>query len=274
MATLRQAQDKLLTLQVSRTPPTAAGDRWQSFDVPYAGQSMSLLDGLIWIQRNSDPTAGVPLRLPCGYVRHLRRGGERQGEGLACRTMARDLLDGGARVEPMRHMPGGARPGDRRVRLLCQASAGLARGTRPVRWSQAGRSRPGDTGAQGGRPAARVHLLRPVLLGLRGGGTRRGLSGSRRRSIGPSSPYSTRGARPRTRRSTRWPTSAACGAATRCSSARRCAPRGFRPRSPYSNSSGGLSGGSSGGCFPGEGDVRRGPHDSLEVLIRSWISAG
>ena len=104
MATLRQAQGKLLTLQVSRTPPTAAGDRWQSFDVPYAGQSMSLLDGLIWIQRNSDPTLAfrcacrVGMCGTCGVVVNGR-------EGLACRTMARDLLDGGARVEPMRHMP-------------------------------------------------------------------------------------------------------------------------------------------------------------------------
>ena len=93
-----------LTLQVSRTPPTAAGDRWQSFDVPYAGQSMSLLDGLIWIQRNSDPTLAfrcacrVGMCGTCGVVVNGR-------EGLACRTMARDLLDGGARVEPMRHMP-------------------------------------------------------------------------------------------------------------------------------------------------------------------------
>ena len=104
MATLRQAQGKLLMLQVSRTPPTAAGDRWQSFDVPFAGESMSLLDGLIWIQRNSDPTLAfrcacrVGMCGTCGVVVNGR-------EGLACRTMARDLLDGGARVEPMRHMP-------------------------------------------------------------------------------------------------------------------------------------------------------------------------
>ena len=65
---------------------------------------MSLLDGLIWIQRNADPTLAfrcacrVGMCGTCGVVVNGK-------EGLACRTMARTLLDGGARVEPMRHLP-------------------------------------------------------------------------------------------------------------------------------------------------------------------------
>ena len=138
---------------------------------------MSLLDGLIWIQRNSDPTLAfrcacrVGMCGTCGVVVNGR-------EGLACRTMARDLLDGGARVEPMRHMPV--------VRdLVTDGSAFYAK----LRQVSPRAPDPSD----GARLAvidpntperAAVELQReciywrPVLLGLHGGGPRRGLSRS------------------------------------------------------------------------------------------------
>ena len=98
-----------LTLKVKRTANAVEDDGsfWQSFAVPFAGTSMSVLDGLIWVQRNADPTLAfrcacrVGMCGTCGVVINGR-------EGLACRTLMRTLVSDGSsevRVEPMRHLP-------------------------------------------------------------------------------------------------------------------------------------------------------------------------
>ena len=98
-----------ITLKVRRTTSVVEDDGsfWQSFAVPFAGDSMSVLDGLIWVQRNADPTLAfrcacrVGMCGTCGVVINGR-------EGLACRTLMRTLVSDGnseVRVEPMRHLP-------------------------------------------------------------------------------------------------------------------------------------------------------------------------
>ncbi|HJN86522.1 MAG: succinate dehydrogenase iron-sulfur subunit [Dehalococcoidia bacterium] len=97
-----------ITLAVKRTGTGAeAGPHWQSFSVPVIAESMSVLDALIWVQRNADPSLAyrcacrVGMCGSCGTVINGR-------EGLACRTLVRQLLDGRGgtvRVEPMRHLP-------------------------------------------------------------------------------------------------------------------------------------------------------------------------
>ncbi len=94
-----------VALEIRRTAVVPGdGPLWQAFDVPFSGESMSVLDCLIWIQRNADPSLAfrcacrVGMCGTCGVVVNGR-------EGLACRTMARDLLHGIAQVEPMRHLP-------------------------------------------------------------------------------------------------------------------------------------------------------------------------
>lgn len=98
-----------ITLKVKRTNNAAEdnGSFWQSFAVPFAGDSMSVLDGLIWVQRNADPTLAfrcscrVGMCGTCGVVINGR-------EGLACRTLIGTLVSDGSgevRVEPMRHLP-------------------------------------------------------------------------------------------------------------------------------------------------------------------------
>ena len=97
-----------ITLAVKRTGAGAeAGTCWQSFSVPVVADSMSVLDALIWVQRNADPSLAfrcacrVGMCGSCGTVINGR-------EGLACRTLVRHLLDSRGRtvrVEPMRHLP-------------------------------------------------------------------------------------------------------------------------------------------------------------------------
>ena len=97
-----------ITLAVKRTSTAdAAGPSWQSFQVPEIAETMSVLDALIWVQQNSDPTLAfrracrVKMCGTCGVVINGR-------EGLACGTLVRSLVGdrgGEVRVEPMRHLP-------------------------------------------------------------------------------------------------------------------------------------------------------------------------
>ena len=97
-----------ITLAVKRTVAGAeAGPLWQSFSVPVVADSMSVLDALTWVQRNADLSLAfrcacrVGMCGSCGTVINGQ-------EGLACRTLVRQLLDGRdgtVRVEPMRHLP-------------------------------------------------------------------------------------------------------------------------------------------------------------------------
>lgn len=97
-----------ITLTVKRTTTAdEAGPSWQSFDVPEIAETMSVLDALIWVQQNSDPTLAfrracrVKMCGTCGVVINGR-------EGLACGTLVRSLVGdrgGEVRVEPMRHLP-------------------------------------------------------------------------------------------------------------------------------------------------------------------------
>jgi len=97
-----------ITLTVKRTGAGGeAGPGWQSFTVPEIAETMSVLDALIWVQQNSDPTLAfrracrVKMCGTCGVVINGR-------EGLACGTLVRSLVGargGEVRVEPMRHVP-------------------------------------------------------------------------------------------------------------------------------------------------------------------------
>lgn len=97
-----------ITLAVKRTGSDArAGPQWQAFSVPAVADSMSVLDALIWAQRNADPSLAfrsacrVGMCGSCGTVINGR-------EGLACRTLVRTLVGergGTVRVEPLRHLP-------------------------------------------------------------------------------------------------------------------------------------------------------------------------
>ena len=75
--------------------------------MPEIAETMSVLDALIWVQQNSDPTLAfrracrVKMCGTCGVVINGR-------EGLACGTLVRSLVGdrgGEVRVEPMRHLP-------------------------------------------------------------------------------------------------------------------------------------------------------------------------
>lgn len=76
---------------------------WQEFTVPVISESMSVLDALLWVQRNSDPSLAfrfacrVGMCGSCGTVINGR-------EGLACRTLVSGMGET-IRVEPMRHLP-------------------------------------------------------------------------------------------------------------------------------------------------------------------------
>ncbi|MDP6452466.1 MAG: succinate dehydrogenase/fumarate reductase iron-sulfur subunit [SAR202 cluster bacterium] len=97
-----------ISLIVKRTgqPTGDQEERWNRFIVPYAGESMNVLDSLIWAQRNEDPSLAfrcacrVGMCGSCGVVINGK-------ESLACRTMVRDLRGDSdeIRVEPMRHLP-------------------------------------------------------------------------------------------------------------------------------------------------------------------------
>ena len=80
---------------------------WQQFGVPVISPSMSVLDALLWVQQNDDPTLAfrcacrVGMCGSCGVVINGR-------EGLACRTLVRDLAQRPQSIikaEPMRHLP-------------------------------------------------------------------------------------------------------------------------------------------------------------------------
>ena len=84
-----------ITLTVKRTSTAdEAGPSWQSFQVPEIAETMSVLDALIWVQQNSDPTLAfrracrVKMCGTCGVVINGR-------EGLACGTLVRSLVETG-----------------------------------------------------------------------------------------------------------------------------------------------------------------------------------
>ena len=96
-----------ITLTVRRSGGATPGARWQDFNVPLIDESMSVLDALIWVQHNADPSLAfrsacrVGMCGTCGTVINGK-------EGLACRTIVRNLIgdsSSGVRVEPMRHLP-------------------------------------------------------------------------------------------------------------------------------------------------------------------------
>ena len=97
-----------ITLTIKRTGAAdEAGPSWQSFQVPEIAETMSVLDALIWVQQNSDPT--LAFRRACRVKMCGTCGVEINGrEGLACGTLVRSLVGdrgGEVRVEPMRHLP-------------------------------------------------------------------------------------------------------------------------------------------------------------------------
>ena len=80
---------------------------WQDFDVPLVEETMSVLDALIWVQRNVDPSLAfrracrVGMCGTCGTVINGR-------EGLACGTQFGGAAGNGGgtvRVQPLRHLP-------------------------------------------------------------------------------------------------------------------------------------------------------------------------
>ncbi|MDP6422136.1 MAG: succinate dehydrogenase/fumarate reductase iron-sulfur subunit [SAR202 cluster bacterium] len=95
-----------ISLSIKRSPsePTAT-DAWRQYSVPVIAASMSVLDALMWAQRNADPSLAfrsacrVGMCGTCGVAVNGR-------EGLACRTLvSRVIGDGEIRVEPVRHVP-------------------------------------------------------------------------------------------------------------------------------------------------------------------------
>lgn len=96
----------ILKIKRSGSANDGAKPCWQSFRVPVPYESMSVLDALMWVQRNADQSLAfrcacrVGMCGTCGNVINNR-------EGLACRTLVRSLVGEGGeiRVEPMRHMP-------------------------------------------------------------------------------------------------------------------------------------------------------------------------
>ena len=110
-----------ITLSVRRgSPERSPAAWWQQFDVPLVEANMSVLDALIWVQRNVDPSLAfrracrVGMCGTCGVVVNGR-------EGLACGTPLRSAAGSVARsedwggpagdkgrtvrVQPLRHLP-------------------------------------------------------------------------------------------------------------------------------------------------------------------------
>ncbi len=92
------------SIVVKRIAPTP-DDAWQQYTVPVIAPSMSVLDALMWAQRNVDPSLAfrsacrVGMCGTCGVVVNGR-------ESLACRTLVGEIVgDGAIRVEPVRHVP-------------------------------------------------------------------------------------------------------------------------------------------------------------------------
>ena len=96
------------TLSVRRgSPEQNTTAYWQEFDVPIVEETMSVLDALIWVQRNVDPSLAfrracrVGMCGTCGTVINGR-------EGLACGTLLSSAAGNGSgpvRVQPLRHLP-------------------------------------------------------------------------------------------------------------------------------------------------------------------------
>ena len=95
------------TLSVRRgSPEQNPTAHWQDFDVPLVEATMSVLDALIWVQRNVDPSLAfrracrVGMCGTCGTVINGR-------EGLACQTLLGSVAGNGGevRVQPLRHLP-------------------------------------------------------------------------------------------------------------------------------------------------------------------------
>jgi succinate dehydrogenase/fumarate reductase iron-sulfur protein len=99
------------TLTVKRGNGTEKSTQWQEFTVPVVSDSMSVLDALFWTRHNLEPSLAfrcacrVGMCGTCGTVINGR-------EGLACRTLIRELIGDGdtaqsgmIRVEPLRHLP-------------------------------------------------------------------------------------------------------------------------------------------------------------------------
>ena len=97
-----------VTLSIKRGPPEeGSASSWQQFDVPMIEDTMSVLDALIWVQRNVDPSLAfrracrVGICGTCGVVVNGK-------EGLACGTLLGSLVGdngGPVRVQPLRHLP-------------------------------------------------------------------------------------------------------------------------------------------------------------------------
>ncbi len=97
-----------ITLSVRRgSPEQNTTAYWQEFDVPIVEETMSVLDALIWVQRNVDPSLAfrracrVGMCGTCGTVINGR-------EGLACGTLLSSAAGNGSgtvRVQPLRHLP-------------------------------------------------------------------------------------------------------------------------------------------------------------------------
>ncbi len=98
-----------ISLSIRRTSgnPGSTEPYWQRFSVPVHSENMSVLDALIWVQRNVDQSLAfrcacrVGMCGTCGNVINGR-------EGLACRTLVHNLVAGDnseIRVMPMRHLP-------------------------------------------------------------------------------------------------------------------------------------------------------------------------
>ncbi|MBI4336509.1 MAG: succinate dehydrogenase/fumarate reductase iron-sulfur subunit [Chloroflexi bacterium] len=90
-------------LRVRRTSPGSDSARWQEFRVPRLASPMSVLDALLYVQRELDPS--VAFRCACRVgmcgTCGLRINGR---EGLACRTWL-NTLGATVRLEPLRHLP-------------------------------------------------------------------------------------------------------------------------------------------------------------------------
>ena len=96
-----------ITLSVRRgSPEQDPTTYWQDFEVPMVEETMSVLDALIWVQRNVDPSLAfrracrVGMCGTCGTVINGR-------EGLACGTLVGSAAGAGGtvRVQPLRHLP-------------------------------------------------------------------------------------------------------------------------------------------------------------------------
>jgi len=170
-----------ITLTVKRTGAGGeAGPGWQSFTVPEIAETMSVLDALIWVQQNSDPTLAfrracrVKMCGTCGVVINGR-------EGLACGTLVRSLVGargGEVRVEPMRHVPVVrdlvTDPGIFYQHLAGAGAAFFAKED----VQEPAVILPDSKERKTIKPPPGMHLLRPVLLGVFRGWAGLGFPGS------------------------------------------------------------------------------------------------